>query len=50
MLEKTNTLILSKEPSLVWKIRMFNETYNLIQNKNISKEGKEPKSNNKKSF
>lgn len=46
----TIAFILSKKPSMVWKIRMSNEPYNSIQNKNISKEGKEQIDSNKKIF
>ena len=42
--------ILSKKPNMVWKVRMSNEPYNSIQNKNISKEGKEQIDSNKKIF
>lgn len=51
--KKTNTFILLKRPRLVWKIRVFNETYNSIQNENISKEGKgkdKTKQNSDKSY
>lgn len=49
MLDRKTCIDPFKKAGVIWKIRMFNETYNSIQNKNIikaKKEGKEKRKRN----